>query len=59
MDWLNAVAIAIGAVLAVAYGIRAAVIWRAGNPAWRRWGLVSALFVLGVALVIAASLVNR
>ena len=56
MDW--AFAIAIGIVLAVAYGIRATVIWRAGNPAWRRRALIAVLFAIGVALVVGADLLD-
>ena len=58
MDWARAFAIAIGIVLAVAYGIRATVTWRAGNAAWRRWALIAVLFAIGVALVVGADLLD-
>jgi len=50
MSWLQSFIVAILVVLCAGYAIRAEVIRRAGNPAWRRWALIARLF--GIALVI-------
>lgn len=50
MSWLQSFVVAVLVVLCAGYAIRAGVIRRAGNPAWRRWALIAALF--GVALAI-------
>ena len=50
MSWLQSSIVAILVVLCAGYAIRAGAIRRVGNPAWRRWAIIAALF--GVALVI-------
>jgi len=59
MSWVQSFVVAVLAVLCAGYAVRAEVIRRAGNPAWRRWGLIAALFGLALVLNIAVLAADR
>lgn len=58
MTWVQSFIVAILAVVTTIYAGRAIAIRRAGNPAWRRWGIIAALFAIALVLNIVGLLAS-